>query len=88
MASLDITSRPGTLSVLIFIRPPLRSPGLHLFARSAPSVIYADTSAVPLLPYLCRRYSETTIHLLTIAIPLSDPFKFWESAKEDVQLKG
>ena len=84
--------RPGTLSLPgIFIRQPPRSPGLHLFTRSAPSVLYADASAVPQLPSLFRRCSETTIHLRTIAIPLSDPSKFWESAKSakgDVRLEG
>ncbi|KAH3825452.1 hypothetical protein DPMN_127327 [Dreissena polymorpha] len=41
----------------------------------------SSTLPPPLLPFLFRRCSETTIYLRTITIPLSDPSKFWESAK-------
>ncbi|KAH3845345.1 hypothetical protein DPMN_087624 [Dreissena polymorpha] len=61
---------------IIFIGPLSRNPGLHLCSSFAPSVLYA----APLLRQsLFRPYSETTIHIRTITIPLGDLFKFLES---------
>ncbi|KAH3773755.1 hypothetical protein DPMN_175123 [Dreissena polymorpha] len=67
--------RPGTLPLSSWGHPS--NPGLYLCPRSAPPVLYAATTADPV------PLSETTIHLRTITIPVSDSAKLSQQSQQE-----